>query len=70
MALRVLLALLWLGCAIAGPAELFTNSFLVRLRRDVDPAEAHSVAERNGFVNLGPVSYPRVSQLLLLMMTR
>lgn len=36
--------------------EVFTNSFLVRLRRDVDKHIAHQIAKRNGFVNLGAVS--------------
>lgn len=36
--------------------ELFTNSFLVKFRRDVDNRLAHNVADRNGFVNMGPVS--------------
>lgn len=38
-------------------ADLFTNSFLVRFRRNVDQKLAGQVAERNGFVNLGPVSF-------------
>ncbi|KAJ8962578.1 hypothetical protein NQ318_000971 [Aromia moschata] len=38
----------------AASADLFSNSFLVRFRRDVDLQEAHAVAERNGFVNMGP----------------
>lgn len=36
-------------------ADLFSNSFLVRFRRDVDAQEAHDVATRHGFVNMGPV---------------
>lgn len=37
------------------PDEVFTNSFHVRFVRDVDHQEAHKVAKRHGFVNLGPV---------------
>lgn len=36
--------------------EVFTNSFLVRFRRDMTRKEASSVANVHGFVNLGPVS--------------
>lgn len=36
-------------------AEVFSNSFLVRFRREVELDEANDVAERNGFVNIGPV---------------
>lgn len=35
--------------------EVFTNSFLVRFRRDMTRKEASSVANVHGFVNLGPV---------------
>jgi hypothetical protein len=37
-------------------AEVFTNSFLVRLRGEPGNEVAHRVANRNGFENLGPVS--------------
>lgn len=40
----------------ARAGDVFSNSFLVRFRRDVHPEEAHRVAARNGFVNMGPVS--------------
>lgn len=40
----------------AARSEVFTNSFLVRLRRPAERLLADSVANRNGFVNLGPVS--------------
>lgn len=36
--------------------DVFTSSFLVRFHRSVDNLEAHSVATRNGFENLGAVS--------------
>lgn len=60
---RWLVGLLGLCLICVGPpagaaprADLFTNSFLVRFRRNVDQKLAGHVAERNGFVNLGPVS--------------
>lgn len=37
-------------------ADLFSNSFLVRFKRNVELDEAHIIAKRNGFVNMGPVS--------------
>lgn len=40
----------------AVPPDVFTNSFLVRLKSPQDEATAHLVARRNGFWNLGPVS--------------
>lgn len=36
--------------------ELFTSSFLVRFKRTVDNNEAHEIAKRNSFHNIGPVS--------------
>lgn len=36
--------------------DLFSNSFLVRLRRDVPHDQAKEVAERNGFAYMGPVN--------------
>lgn len=54
---------MWLKClavsmliAVAASSEVFTNSFLVRFKRGVPHAEAHQVAQRHGFDNLGPVS--------------
>lgn len=54
---------MWLKClavsvliAVAASSEVFTNSFLVRFKRSVPRAEAHQVALRHGFDNLGPVS--------------
>lgn len=35
--------------------NIITSSFLVRLNGDHDVQSAHSIAKRNGFVNLGPV---------------
>lgn len=37
-------------------AEVFTNSFLVRLHGEPGNGVANRVATRNGFENLGPVS--------------
>lgn len=39
-----------------GPQQVFTNSFLVKLKTDQGGEDlAHKVAKRNGFHNLGPV---------------
>lgn len=46
-----------INLTIAFPGELFTNSFLVKFRTDVDNSLAHHVADRNGFINFGPVSF-------------
>ncbi|KAL1430841.1 hypothetical protein MTO96_014702 [Rhipicephalus appendiculatus] len=58
----VLRLLVLLACGL-GPAvraleprEVFTNSFLVRLRGDHEPRAAEAVAKRNGFHSIGPVS--------------
>lgn len=37
------------------PHEVFTNSFHVRFRRDVNHHTAHLIANKHGFINLGPV---------------
>ena len=37
------------------PQEIFTNSFHIRFRRNVDQFDAHQIAKRYGFINLGPV---------------
>lgn len=37
-------------------SNVFTSSFLVRFRRNVDNKIAHDIANRNGFVNIGEVS--------------
>ena len=37
-------------------AEVFTNTFLVKMREPAERHVADFVASRNGFVNLGPVS--------------
>lgn len=47
-------------------ADLFSNSFLVRFTRDLEPEEAHEVAKRHGFVNMGPVSWLIVVEQLFL----
>lgn len=44
------------GVRVDATKDLFTNSFLVKFRQNVDNKLAHHVATRNGFVNLGPVS--------------
>lgn len=36
--------------------DLFSNSFLVRFKKDVDKDEAHRIAQSHGFVSMGPVS--------------
>jgi len=36
--------------------NVFTNTFLVRLKGAQNEKTAHSIAKRNGFWNLGPVS--------------
>jgi hypothetical protein len=40
--------------------EVFTSSFLVRLHGEPGNEIAHRVAARNGFENLGPVSFARI----------
>lgn len=50
------LLVLFLCCCSCSADDFFSNSFLVRFRRDVGPEEARHVASRNGFVNMGPVS--------------
>lgn len=42
--------------AAARRNDVFTNSYLVRFHRSIDTDEAHQIAKRNGFDNLGPVS--------------
>lgn len=36
-----------------GAGHVFTSSFLVKFKRSVEPQQAHQIAERNGFINLG-----------------
>lgn len=36
-------------------SNVITSSFLIKLHGDHEPLEAHEIAKRNGFVNLGPV---------------
>lgn len=52
----MLLAVIALLCA-GSSAEVFTNTFLVKMRQPADKHVADRVAARNGFVNLGPVSF-------------
>ncbi|KAG5871542.1 hypothetical protein JTB14_035512 [Gonioctena quinquepunctata] len=43
-------------CAFTSASvDVFSNSFLVRFRRAVGRDEAHDVARRHGFVNMGPL---------------
>lgn len=42
-----------------GEGNIITSSFLVRLKGDHEPHEAHSIAKRNGYVNLGPLGKSR-----------
>lgn len=51
----MLLAVIALLCA-GSNAEVFTNTFLVKMRQPAEGHVADRVAVRNGFVNLGPVS--------------
>ncbi|XP_066900797.1 neuroendocrine convertase 2 [Halyomorpha halys] len=53
MAGAILLSLLL--ASELGAAEVFTNSFYVRLRGDPGPEEADKLAQRTGFHNYGPV---------------
>lgn len=41
---------------VQATSEVFTNSFLVKLKQPVNKLLADEVAKRNGFINLGPVS--------------
>jgi proprotein convertase subtilisin/kexin type 2 len=36
--------------------SVFTSSFLVRFKRSVGNDVAHELADKNGFLNVGPVS--------------
>lgn len=40
-------------------SSIITSSFLVRLNGQHDPATAHEIAKRNGYVSLGPVANSR-----------
>lgn len=46
--------------ASSGSGNVFTSSFLVRFKKSVDNDLAHSIASRNGFENLGAVSYNKI----------
>lgn len=41
---------------VSSLGDVFSNSFLVRFRRNVEQHEAHKIADKHGFVNMGPVS--------------
>lgn len=45
---------------VLSSSDVFSNSFLVRFRRNVEQQEAHEIASMHGFVNLGPVSLPKI----------
>jgi hypothetical protein len=51
----LVLAVVFTNQQVSG--EVFTNSFLVRLHGEPGNEIAHQVASRNGFENLGPVSF-------------
>lgn len=51
----MLLAVIALLCA-GSSAEVFTNTFLVKMRQPAERHVADRVAARNGFINLGPVN--------------
>lgn len=51
------------GKSTAG--HVFTSSFLVKFKRNVDNQQAHEIAERNGFINLGAVSSHRNSRYII-----
>lgn len=40
----------------AASGNVFTSSFLVKFKRNVDNQQAHEIADRNGFINLGPLA--------------
>lgn len=52
--IAMLLAVIAFLCA-GTTAEVFTNTFLVKMRQPAERHVADRVAIRNGFVNLGPV---------------
>ncbi|XP_023226360.1 neuroendocrine convertase 2-like [Centruroides sculpturatus] len=49
------LLLFIVAAPVSSSADVYTNSFLVRLKRSVDNNVADRVARRNGFANLGPI---------------
>nr|CAG4638316.1 EOG090X02T5 [Cyclestheria hislopi] len=54
--LLISLAVVWVNViATWTPREIFTNSFLVRLREAQDLNQVDQIARRNGFENRGPV---------------
>lgn len=59
---RFLILFLSVCYCSSSTTDVFSNSFLVRFKRNVNLDEAHKIAYRNGFVNAGPVCF---QQLLL-----
>lgn len=53
-----------LVCDVSSTNDIFSNSFLVRFRRNVEQQEAHKIANKHGFVNMGPVSLLVLSYLV------
>lgn len=53
--LLVIVAIIYVS-DVSSSSDVFSNSFLVRFRRDVEQHEAHEIANKHGFVNVGPVS--------------
>lgn len=51
----VSLLLSWL-VVINANREIFTNSFYVKLNEPYGKNDAHQIAKKNGFINLGSVS--------------
>nr|CAG4651666.1 EOG090X02T5 [Triops cancriformis] len=45
-----------LAASGSSPRHVFTNSFLVKLRNPLSNDQAHAIAQKYGFENLGPVS--------------
>lgn len=52
--------LIELSLCVKSDREVFTNSFLVRLKGNYGHEVANHIAKRNGFVNLGPVSISKL----------
>ena len=51
--------------ATSPSGELFTSSFLVKFKRSIDNQLAHDIANRNGFHNIGPVSYEHLIRIFI-----
>lgn len=51
------IAAIVLASNVSSTSDIFSNSFLVRFRRNVERHEAHQIAHKHGFVSMGPVSW-------------